>query len=266
MPGSMITRRSFIGSCAACSAFAAPASSAEHYFDGCLLNAAGFKQFRATNDVFRLSDGLFARSRHFRTTGDSLLDKDMDRALGVVADLFVVMPAFGFYDPAKFAGTDAFEADGLNAFATNENTEIPGTRGTVGFGWDLLRREFYEFDKTGVTVMAVVAHEFAHVLQYDRGLMPILRVGAPRKSEIHADYLAGYFLGVRRRALPQLRFKSAGDLFIRLGRNQNGVPNRSHGDSKERLDAAEAGFRVAAVEQRELDYAVKAGLEYVHAG
>ena len=151
----------------------------------------------------------------------------------------------------------------MNAFATQENTDIPRTRGTVGFGWDLFRKEFYEHDNSGMSIMAILAHEFGHILQGNRGYLTAIRTGHPLKSEVNADFLAGYFLGMRKRQNASLRFQKAGELFNRLGIPGNGDPHRSHGNSKERLDAAEAGFRVAYVDNKSLDHAIRAGLEFV---
>jgi hypothetical protein len=230
------------------------ANAARRFFDGCFITTEGYRAYQSQRQsVYPVADGLIARNRHFRTTGDSALDRDLDRALGIIADLFQVNPAFGFYDPSMFQGRDEGESAVMNAFANSDNTDIPGTRGTVAFGWDLFRRELYEFDNSGLTIMAVAAHEFGHILQGYRGYLPAIRVGFPQKSEIHADFLAGYFLGVRKRRIPSLRFQRAGDLFIRLGRVNEGNPTRSHGNARERLDAAEAGFRVAYVENKSLD-------------
>jgi hypothetical protein len=88
-------------------------------------------------------------------------------------------------------------------------------------------------------------------------------VGRPLKSEINADYLSGYFLGTRKLKNPSLHFERAGDFLIRRGRPEDGNPNRTHGNARERLDASEAGFRVAYVERKSLDHAISAGLEYV---
>jgi hypothetical protein len=212
-----------------------------------------------------LQEGFFSRNRHWRTTGNAAVDRDLDRALGVLADLFGVNPAFGFFDPTKLSDPRGMEANGMNAFATNENTDIQGSRGTVAFGWQLFHQEFHGHDKSGMTVMAIVAHEFGHILQMERKYIAKIKVGRPLKSEINADYLAGYFLGTRKLKNPSLRFERAGDLLVRMGRTNDGNPNRTHGDARERLDASEAGFRVSYVERKSLDHAISAGLEYVQA-
>jgi hypothetical protein len=214
--------------------------------------------------MYPIADGMISRNRHFRTTGDPSIDRDLDRALSTIADLFDVNPAFGFYDPAMFPNRVA-EGNVMNAFATQEDTDIPDTHGTVAFGWDLFKTEFYQYDGTGMSIMAIAAHEFGHVLQGKIGYLDSIRNGTPLRTEINADFLAGYFLGSRKRAIPSLRFQKAGDLFIRMGLPGNDDPNRTHGNSRERLDAAEAGFRLAYVENKTLADAVRAGLEYVGA-
>jgi hypothetical protein len=239
------------------------ASAAPRYFEGCFLTSDGYQKYRSHREgVYSITDGLMSRNRHFRTTGDSAMDRDLDRALGVIADLFGINPAFGFYDPSKFSAGEG-ESNRMNAFATMENTNVPGTQGTVGFGWDLFHTEFYQYDSSGMTIMAIVAHEFGHIVQGARGYLDDIRVGYPMKSEINADFLAGYFLGKRKQRMPALRFQQAGELFIRLGRGNEGDPTRTHGNSRERLDAAEAGFRAAYVRNMSLNDALRTGLEYV---
>ncbi len=211
--------------------------------------------------MYAVADGLVARNRYWHTTGDRAIDRDLDRALGVVADLFGIYPAFGFYDPSNLQNPVGVERNGMNAFASPENTDIPGTKSTVGFGWDLFRNEFYQYDNSGVSVMAIIAHEFGHVVQFNRDYFWQIQHGAPLKTEINADFLSGYFLGMRKLAVPSMRFQSAGECFMRNGDTSGTL--RTHGDPRERLDAAEAGFRVAYVENKSLDDAVRAGLEYV---
>jgi predicted metalloprotease len=112
-------------------------------------------------------------------------------------------------------------------------------------------------------VMTIVAHEFGHILQMKRGFISQIRNGIPLKSEINADFLSGYFLGTRKLRNSNIRFEKAGELLVRMGRANEGNPTRTHGNSRERLDAAEAGFRVAYLERKSIDEAVAASLEYV---
>jgi hypothetical protein len=74
----------------------------------------------------------------------------------------------------------------------------------------------------------------------------------PLLSEINADFLAGFYLGVRKLALPSLNFDLALDLFKRLGAAGEDNPTRTHGNSKERMNAAEAGFTAGFLQRRTL--------------
>src|ERR1043166_4177844 len=259
----MLTRRVLLQS-SACAICGAAANAQERIFDGCYISSAGYSQFRSQNEgVGTLSAGIFARNRHWRTTGDASTDRDLDRALGIIADLFGVNPAFGFYDPAYLSNPVGLERDPWNAFATPEQTAIPGTVGTVGFSLNLFRDEFYNHDPSGISLMTIVAHEFGHMVQFQAGTFRELYTGFPRKSEINADFLSGYYLGARKRSIKTLQFQKAGEMLLRMGRTNNSNPLRSHGDEHERIDAAEAGFRVAYLDNRPFDQAVRAGMEYV---
>jgi hypothetical protein len=267
-----LTRRQFLASgsaaCVICGSVPSVAhADATRDFDGCFISPPAFDRFRSSEVGFSaIVDGLFSRTRHFRSTGDAALDRDLDRALQMISDSFAVRPAFGFYDPRdpRFSEHDP-ERDIMNAWASAEATDIPGTWGTVAFGWDLFQEEF-QHDTSGVSIIAVAAHEFAHTWQQRSGNIGRLRVGYPRKSEINADFLSGYYLGSRKLKNRKLSFKAAGELFDRLGSHSEGNDKRSHGNRKERLDAAEAGFRVAYLEGRDFSYATAAGMEYVGVG
>ena len=50
----------------------------------------------------------------------------------------------------------------------------------------------------------VCAHEFGHILQYQKGLIRPLQGwdSTNRRIELHADFLAGYFAGIRKGKRP----------------------------------------------------------------
>ena len=56
----------------------------------------------------------------------------------------------------------------------------------------------FEREHPDVAVSAVCAHEFGHITAIKYGLMKRLKDGQPsvKRSELHADFLAGYFAGV----------------------------------------------------------------------
>src|SRR5262249_14994077 len=73
-----------------------------------------------------------------------------------------------------------------------------GPDGTIMFGVNLLRAEAIRFSGnrptplvTDVGVHVIIAHEFAHILQYKKGLSP----NGSWHMELHADYMAGWFIG-----------------------------------------------------------------------
>src|SRR5262245_58874061 len=78
-----------------------------------------------------------------------------------LSELFEVRPGLSFYD----------DSDGASALATTAfyQSVFPSIDGTVLLGLRLIQEEMARGDMT--TVFMVMAHEFAHILQYKRGLM-----------------------------------------------------------------------------------------------
>ncbi|MCL4767924.1 MAG: hypothetical protein KJZ80_17000 [Hyphomicrobiaceae bacterium] len=261
--GASVSRRVTLhllgGACLASACRPAPsAEAAQQLSRGCFLTPRGFAAYRSQNErLFALNDGILTQAKGSRSTGNASLDRELDRALRVAADVFEVNPAFGFFDPDKFREP---ELHSMNAFAWPKAVGIPGTTGLVGFGASLFRNELFGYDETGATVMGVVAHEYAHILQFSRGYFHQLSV---LDSEINADFLAGYYIGTRRIKVPSVRFERVENLFFRKGRSNDGDAHRTHGSSSERVAAVRAGFRAGYAEGLSLDQAVKAGWEYV---
>jgi hypothetical protein len=95
-----------------------------------------------------------------------------------------------------------------NAFTTAE-TIIRGTQGTVWIGIDFVRN-LAESKTTntdgGIAVAGVLAHECAHVFQLASSdlLKDLLRGQANAVlAELHADFLAGYYLAKKRNVTPE---------------------------------------------------------------
>ena len=102
--------------------------------------------------------------------------------------------------------------------------------------------------------------EPGHIVQYTLAYSRLIN---DLQAENNADFLAGYYLGVRSRSIQSLRFDRAEDLFDRLGKSGNGNPYRDHGDSSERVAAVRAGFNARDLS---LQDAVKEGLIFVGYG
>ncbi len=185
------------------------------------------------------------------TSGDPTLDRELGKALVRLSQLYGERPGFGFYD----------DAESQNAFASGD-TRIPGTWGTVLFGktlfWTLLQHQ-----DGGMSVLAVLAHEFAHVIQIHRGLRQRLLAGQAtvKRNELHADFLSGFYLGTRKREFRELTLYEAGVTFRQLGDTDFTDPQH-HGTPAERVAAAEAGFAIG-IEGGTIDTAIARGMDHV---
>jgi hypothetical protein len=259
-----LSRREFIASAAAAgpslAGLGCPSPAKANSVGGCLISREDFAKVRRSATAFGNSRvSLFDRGKHIRTTGDAALDRALDAAIKRLSDLFGQIPAFGFYREQDHPDIGA-----ENAFATPERTEIAGTWGTIGFGTALFQKEMSTYDRGGGTIIAIIAHEFGHIWAMRAGIIDAINAGQAtvKRSELHADFLAGYFLGTRKRAAPNISLQAAGALFNRIGDYAVDNPNH-HGTPEERVAAAEEGFKISYLQNREASYAFTAGLEYV---
>jgi hypothetical protein len=139
-----------------------------------------------------------------------------------------------------------------NAYATREVANAFGLDGTVLFGQNLTTEQLSR-DPSGSTLLAVMAHEFGHIAQFRNGLSE-----SGKRPELHADFLAGWYLAVRGRyawanLMPALR------VFYDLGDYAFNSPLH-HGTPDERLAASQAGFNSSAFTAQQ---AYAAGWEFV---
>ncbi|MCB1529259.1 MAG: hypothetical protein KDJ45_16370 [Hyphomicrobiaceae bacterium] len=187
-----------------------------------------------------------------RSTGNADLDRAFDSALQRLAETFDVWPKVGFYD----------DSDAPNAMAMRY--AVGGTHEfAVVFGRNYFKT-LMSYDPSGITLLQTAAHEFAHVWVYQRGLFETIRGGQPtvKRVELHADFLSGYYLGVRKRDNPNASFWSAGMRRWESGDNQ--LRNmHHHGTPDDRLAAAEAGFKAGFIEKLSAPQAFDAATQYV---
>lgn len=191
-----------------------------------------------------------------RTTGNPEMDRALDRSIKRLADTFEILPGFGFFDDKPTR--NAFAVDGTLP-------QLPHTKGTVLYG-ETLFKHLLGLDPTGAAVMWVMAHEFAHVWLFQRGDIAKLGPDASpltgKRIELHADYLAGFYVGQRKRDNPSITLMKTGAEIWKLGDTNFNHPDH-HGTPAERLAAAEAGFHVAFTDHRDAANAYKAELDYV---
>lgn len=119
--------------------------------------------------------------QYAKTTRDPALDRaitlevtNANRVFGTRTDLFI-------YN----------DAAGSNAYAMPDALTPGWPDGTVALGFQLMSQELRDSNR-GVTLMAIIAHEFGHIVQFKR--RPAL---AGYLLELQADYLAGWYMGQR---------------------------------------------------------------------
>lgn len=256
----MLSRRKFVRyatACMCCGAISDESLASTPLSQGCFLTKEGYENYRSQRQpVFAVTENLLG-SRSSPSTGNFEVDLQLNRAIKTAADILGVNPTFTFFDPDRLRGEN--ELKGMNAFAWPVGI-LPGTVGLVGFGIMRFRSELYAYDDTGTTVMCIIAHEFGHCIQFERNYWSDVK---GLRCEINADFLAGYYLGRRKLSVPKLEFSRATELFERLGRPGNGDPNRDHGNSQERVQAARAGFEAGFDKRMTLNEAINAGWDYI---
>jgi hypothetical protein len=188
-----------------------------------------------------------------RTCGDPAMDKLLDRALKKLSDVFGVYPGFGFYE----------DGDAPNAWATQRALIAGRVDGTVAFGQNYFRK-WMTYDPTGVSVLATCAHEFGHIMQYKSGRYSEIQgdLKTSKRTELHADYMAGYYIGLLKKHNPEASFWRAGDKFRQIGTFDDKDP-MFHGTPAERVAASQQGFVVGFYEGRDAKFAFESGVKYV---
>lgn len=147
-----------------------------------------------------------------------------------------------------------------NAFAT-EQSIVPGTRGTVFLGLDLIADLMKEKDG-GISVAGVCAHECAHIHQMEQSLFQKLRADDKNISrvELHADFIAGYYVG-KRDGSSSAQLRKFSEAIFKFGDYEYVNPSH-HGTPGQRAASIEKGFSVANDDVALAD-ATKIGLTYV---
>lgn len=190
-------------------------------------------------------------------SGDSAFDQALGLALIDVSRAFSVFPTFVYYDDAT---------SGKNALATDE--KLRGferkSDGTVLFGLGLLG-ELRRLKGGDAAVLAICAHEFGHIHAFQSGVFDqIDRLYLHQYTkELHADFLAGYFIGEYVSKYPALDVFGVAQQWSRMGATDFNRPG-SHGTAWMRRDALEAGFYFAADRRaRSIRDASAAGLDHI---
>lgn len=186
-------------------------------------------------------------------SGDRDFDRALARTLAYLSDALGVLPAFGYFDDV-----DEWQA---NAYAT-KRSRMNRVDGTVLMGLNLMQKLRRRYDSSDVAIATVCAHEFAHILQFRHNLFDRLDAGRPnvKRSELQADYLAGYFTGLRKRMRPAYPAAVAATAIYDLGDNSTGRDH--HGTTQERGAAVVRGFEASFRDNKNLNDVLRESTTY----
>lgn len=186
-------------------------------------------------------------------SGDRNFDLALAQSLAKLTNILQVTPGFAYYD----------DYDGLNAYAS-PNVRLNRADGTVLFGTGLLQKMRQTSEAPEVAVITICAHEFGHVLQFKHNLIDRVNAGSTtvKRSELQADYFAGYFIGIRKRERPS--FPAAVAAMTQYGVGDNFINSpQHHGTSDERAQALIKGYEASYKENRTLADAIQISTNYV---
>jgi Zn-dependent protease with chaperone function len=242
----IIDRRQFIGTGAATvyALLQSPLARADEIEGGCTL--------ALNRGLPGTSNGIGVVGKDIDLgTGDRAKDKLLGRALARLAQTLGERPTFAFYEDGERA----------NAYASPGEDGVPSTWGKVRFGRRLFGDLTNKFGDDGIAILGVLAHEFAHIAQYRRRVMSALAGSTVKRSELHADLVSGYYLGLRKLANSSLKLRAAGMALYSIGDYAYNDPQH-HGTPEERVEASEYGFALANQGRDYLD-AFNHGLDWV---
>jgi hypothetical protein len=215
---------------------------------GCSLTAS-----EATNILGDKQGGSVADRPSIPKSGDRDFDRALAETLLRISDCLNVTPSFAYYD----------DYDSPNAFALREK-RVAGTDGTVLFGQRLLKKLLASPEAGDAAIVGICAHEFGHVLQWKVGVYDILNEGQPtvKRVELHADFLAGYFAGVRR--LQQSTFNAAVIALTQSNAGDNMLKHpKHHGTPEERGQAIVKGYETGHDNRKSLLDSLDIGEKFI---
>jgi len=216
---------------------------------GCLLSANDARLFGAMTP---LQAGM-GHGRISPRSGNREFDYALAQTLSMLVDTLQVFPNLAFFK----------DFHSHNAYAMPDSLGSQPD-GTVLLGIRMLNFLFSSDNHPEIAVASICAHEFGHIVQFKHGLISALRGQEPtvRRIELHADFLAGYFAGMRKLARPNFPAVVFATTAFRFGDYAFGDPTH-HGTPNQRASAIVRGFQAAYQERRTFTDAVKIGVGYV---
>jgi hypothetical protein len=194
--------------------------------------------------------GALQRLQAFASSGSAQIDNAMIAELKKILNVIPINPGFKFIaDPSP------------NAFAVQESI-VAGTQGTVYIGLNLINSEFYRSETGGVAVAGICAHECGHIYQFQNGYREYLASTTAKLMELHADFIAGLYLGRDKSHSKQQVEVFAQSLFSRGDYGFN-TPSH-HGTPQQRVAAMRRGYEVGQTNVT-IPPAIRTGADFVRA-
>ena len=168
----------------------------------------------------------------YSSSGNRQIDHAMIVELKNILKYLPINPGFKFIDDPR-----------PNAFAVADSI-VGGTQGTVYIGLNLITGEFNKSPYGGVAVAGICAHECGHILQIQTGYMQKLAGPTHQLIELHADFLAGYYLGISQAHSKEHVQVFAQSLFSKGDYDFNNAAH--HGTPAQRVRAMSQGYDTGA--------------------
>ncbi|MFN5182408.1 MAG: hypothetical protein ACK5D5_05220 [Bacteroidota bacterium] len=162
------------------------------------------------------------------SSGNNQLDQILFNQKGNMENFFDLNIKFLFGTELSYSG-NAFFSPLCNSFNCD---------GKIVVG-KVLMQELANRSNSYVRLVAVIAHEFGHALQYKYGWNQ-----NSKWNELHADYLAGYYIGCIN-TITESEFYSVAHEFASRGDDLNFYSSDPHGTPEERSCAFIEGFKFA---------------------
>ena len=83
-----------------------------------------------------------------------------------------------------------------------------------------------------------------------------------KRVELHADFLAGFYIGLRKREDPSLSVRAAGRSFEEIGDNHY-YDRQHHGTPEERYYVTEQGFKIGLENRLRYNEVFAWGVEFI---
>jgi hypothetical protein len=243
----MITRRNLLMGGAASIALYPDCSRCQPSFEGCFITIDQAEAFLRPEQVWLSYSSVETGS------GDRDFDRALAETLRFLSDRFFVLPGFAFFN----------EPGPPNAFAS-PTRNMGRSDGDVIFGRKLFQKIMSRREHPEIGIVSVCAHEFGHIAQFKYGVYNRLVGSNQRKKrmELHADFLSGYFAGLKKLQHPN--YPAATFALTQFGFGDYSDDIDHHGTPDERGAAVVAGYRAAYDERLKFGYALESGVRYVN--